>query len=242
MDSQLTLIRRKRDYCGLILILIICLGCSVSCTTERAIRLRNKSIEEWQSHQFQELKRSHVSSKDEWLISSRKLKTGNFIEFKIEGEINTTPELCKNAFIKDIFKQSTKLKNRKYPVYNITKNSKDSLMTYVIHNEAFPFKNTEMSILYTFEKNESKNQIISWREAWDISKIPTNKNLSRVETFRGSWNFIGLPDGSTFAVNTVQFDPKRMPAWLYRPMVISFLKNGLKDIRKSVMEKASIIP
>ncbi len=203
-----------------------------SCSTHRAIRLRNKSIKEWSSYQMEEVKKSPEGKGEKWTIYSRKIKGTNFSEYKIEGDIQAAPKACVAAFKQDILNQSADLKNKKHPTYEIKINSKDSLLTYVIHNEPFPFKDTEMSVMYIFFNDKDGNTGITWHEAWEESQIHPSKKLNRVQIFRGSWSFSSTSNNSCQATNSVQFDPKGMPLWLVKPMVMKFLKNGIENIRK----------
>lgn len=204
-----------------------------SCSTHRAIRLRNKSIKEWSAYQFEEIKKSPDSEGEKWTIYSRKIKGTNFSEFKIEGDIEASPKTCVAAFRQDIQNQAADLKNKKYPTYEIVSESKDSLLTYVIHNEPFPLKDTEMSVRYIFFNDEDGTTGVTWNEAWNESQVQLSKKFNRVETFRGSWSFTPTSSNSCHASNSVQFDPKGIPLWLVKPMVIKFLKNGLESIREA---------
>lgn len=204
-----------------------------SCSTHRAIRLRNKSIKEWSAYQFEEIKKSPDSEGEKWTIYSRKIKGTNFSEFKIEGNIEASPKTCVVIFRQDIQNQAADLKNKKYPTYDIVSESKDSLLTYVIHNEPFPLKDTEMSVRYIFFNDEDGSAGVTWHEAWNESQVQLSKKFSRVKTFRGSWSFTPVSSNSCYASNSVQFDPKGIPLWLVKPMVIKFLKNGLESIREA---------
>jgi len=208
-----------------------------SCSTHRAIRLRNKSIKEWRAYRLEEVKKSPEGKGEKWTIYSRKIEGTSFSEYRIEGDIEASPKTCAAAFKKDILNQSADLKNKKYPTYEIVSESKDSLLTYVIHNEPFPLKDTEMSVMYIFFNQEGGSTGVTWREAWDESQVQPSKKLNRVETFRGSWSFTPTSSNSCQAVNSVQFDPKGMPLWLIKPMVIKFLKNGLENIREETTKK-----
>lgn len=207
-----------------------------SCSTHRAIRLRNKSLKEWDAFQLEEIKKSTDSEGEKWTIYSRKIKGTNLSEYKIEGTIEASPKACVAAFRKDIMNQAADLQNKKYPTYEIVRESKDSLSTYVIHNEPFPLKDTEMSVSYIFFDGEDQNAEVKWNEAWNESQVPLSKKLKRVETFRGSWSFTPTSDNSCKAANSVQFDPKGMPTWLVKPMVVKFLKNGLETIRTATLK------
>ncbi len=90
-----------------------------------------------------------------------------------------------------------------------------------------------MSVRYHFSRDtESAIEEVRWQEAWDEASIPPpSKKLSRVQTFRGAWLFSPKANGNTQAVNTVQFDPKKMPHWLVNRMVVKFLVEGLDNIR-----------
>ncbi len=203
-----------------------------SCSSNRINRLRHKSYKEWSEYQWDEIKSSPDKDENEWTIYSRKVKGTNFSEFKIEGDIEAAPKACVAAFRQDILNQSTDLNNKKFPTYEIASDSNDSLLTYVIHHEPFPLKDTEMSVMYLFFNHDNGSTGVTWREAWDESQIQPSKKFNRVETFRGSWSFAPTSGNSCRATNSVQFDPKGVPVWLIRPMVINFLKNGLQDIRK----------
>lgn len=204
-----------------------------SCSTHRAIRLRNKSIKKWESFQFQEIKKSPNNEVAKWIIYSRKIKGTSFLEYKIEGNIESTSKACFSAFRKDIHNQAADLNNEKYPTYDIVYESTDSLLTYVIHKEPFPLKNTEMSVRYIFFKGtENSTQVVEWEEAWNEASVPPlSKKIKRVQTFRGSWHFTPITNNISSAVNSVSFDPKKMPIWLVEPMVFKFLKEGLENMR-----------
>lgn len=209
---------------------IICILVS-SCSIPRAIKLRDKNIEKWEEHQWKEIKSSRESEADAWTIYYRKSEKLNFWEFKIEGVIEATPKLCISLFRQDIYEQASDLANKKYPIYEIVDESKNSILTYVIHDEPFPLKNTEMSVRYLFYDDVDGSKGVRWAEAWDESEIVRTRKLSRVQTFRGAWNFYPISNNSNKAVNKVEFDPKKMPMWLVRPMVYKFLKNGLRKLR-----------
>ncbi|MTI38565.1 hypothetical protein [Fulvivirga lutimaris] len=224
-----------RHKISMLLVYIIILGIASltfsSCSTHRAIRLRNESVDEWMTYQWGEIKKSPDNGGENWIIYSRKIKGTNFLEYKIIGDIEASPKACIAAFRQDILNQAADLENRKYPTYEIVSESKDSLLTYVIHNEPFPLKDTEMSVMYIFFNDEDESTSVIWHEAWDESQVQISKKLNRVETFRGSWIFATTSDNSWQGANSVQFDPKGMPMWLVKPMVMKFLKNGLEDIK-----------
>ncbi|MFK7772484.1 MAG: hypothetical protein AB8F94_10100 [Saprospiraceae bacterium] len=178
-----------------------------------------------------------VDKNDEptWIIYSRKLVGTKFLEFKIVGDIKSSPAACVASFRQEIYNQADDLKNKKYPTYEIVEESKYSLLTYVIHHEPFPLKNTEMSVRYLFYKDtESAAEEIKWIEAWEEDSVPPpSKKLSRVQTFRGFWQFSPISIDHCKAVNSVQFNPKKMPRWLVSPMVTKFLIKGIEDIRET---------
>ena len=204
-----------------------------SCSTHRAIRLKNKSFKEWSAFRFEEVKKSPESEIAKWVIYSRKIEGSSFLEYKIEGNIESTPKNCVTAFRQDIHNQANNLKNKKYPTYNIVNESTDSLLIYLIHKEPFPFKNTEMSLRYLFfQSTESDTEEVKWEEAWDEYSPDMSKKLSRIQTFRGSWNFTSINHDNSLAVYSVQFDPKKMPMWLAEPMVNNLLVDGLEDMRE----------
>ncbi|WP_299801302.1 hypothetical protein [uncultured Maribacter sp.] len=191
---------------------------------------QHKSIKAWEKNEWQVVK---VDKTEEptWKIFKRNLKGTDFLEYKIEGDIQSSPEACLDAFKNDIHKLANGAEDKKYPTYTISEESEQSLTTYVIHNEPFPFRNTELSIRYMFHDEANGSKGVSWKESWDDSYIFSSKKLKRVETFRGSWSFTPITENSSYAYNSVQFDPKGMPLWLVTPMVSKFLKQGLEDIR-----------
>lgn len=208
-----------------------------SCSTQRASRLRNKNLKEWKSYRLEAIKKSADSEDEKWTIYSRKIKGTNFLEYQIEGAIAASPSACIASFRQDIWKEAGSTNNKKYPTYEIVRESEDSLLTYVIHNEPFPLKDTEMSVSYVFYNKEDGSTGVSWHEAWNESLVLPTKKLSRVETFRGSWRFVPAAGNSSEGSNSIQFDPKKMPRWLFEPMVIKFLKEGLKKLRVEAIKK-----
>lgn len=217
-------------YACLILIVFPVLN---SCSTYRINRLKNKSYKEWKTSKWTETKRSSDKEIAEWVIYSRKVKGTNFLEYKIEGNVQSPPKDCIEAFKNDIYRLADGAEDKKYPTYDILDETDENLFTYVIHNEPFPFKDTEMSVKYKFYSNEDGATGVKWKEAWENSKIPPSKKLKRVETFRGTWSFSPVTGNSCKALNIVQFDPKGMPMWLVQPMVSKFLKKGLEKLRTS---------
>lgn len=193
---------------------------------------KERGIKELESSKWKVAK-SDKGDDPSWIIYTRKITGTNFLEYKIQGEMKSSPEACISTFKEDIHKQATDLKNKKYPIYEIVQESEDSLLTYVIHNEPFPLRDTEMSVKYLFFNKKDGTTGVRWKEAWNEGSVPpTTKRLSRVETFRGSWYFSPISNTNCKGENTVKFDPKKMPMWLVEPMVFKFLKDGLKDIRE----------
>lgn len=191
---------------------------------------RDQSIREWERSEWHVVKTDN-STKPSWRISYREIAGTNFSEYKIEGEIPSTPTGCLAVFQQDLHQLADDTTNKKYPVYDISEASEKSYLTYVIHNEPFPLKDTEMSVRYQFIRDEDGATGVTWREAWEDCPIPPSKNLKRVESFRGSWHFTPTGDNTSQAINSVLFDPQKMPKWLFEPMVEKFLVEGLKDLR-----------
>ncbi len=204
-----------------------------SCGSTRA---RDRSIREWEKFEWKIVK-TDKKENPSWTIYSRKVKESNFTEYKIEGDVKASPNASVAAFRRDIHDQAADLKNKKYPTYDIISESKDSLLTYVIHHEPFPFKDTEMSIMYVFSNDEDGTTRVTWHEAWNVNPVPPSKKLSRVKTFRGYWTFAPTSSNANRAVNSVQFDSKGMPVWLVKPMVTNFIRNALEDIKKETTKK-----
>ena len=214
--------------------MVILLAATVlsSCSTHRINRLKNKSYKEWKSFRWTETKRSSSSQAADWIISVRKIKGTSLMEYKIEGEIDSSPENCIAAFRQEIHEEANSLGNKKYPTYKIVRESADSLLTYVIHNEPFPLKDTEMSVQYVFIEKGDESAEVKWNESWSEYPIEESKKLNRVEIFRGSWQFEKVSEDHLNAINIVQFDPKGMPKILFEPMVFNFLKKGLEKLRE----------
>lgn len=219
--------KSKLPYYLYSILLLLILFNFQSCASSKESGIKTKSTEEWT------IAKTDKGEDSSWVIYTRKIHGTNFLEYKIEGDVKSTSKACISSFKEDIHKQAIDLKNKKYPTYEIVEESRDSLLTYVIHNEPFPLKNTEMSIMYIFYNNKDGSTGVTWHEAWDESQVQLTKKLNRVEIFRGSWSFIPTSDNSCQAANSVQFDPKGMPLWLVNPMVMKFLKNGLKSIRET---------
>jgi len=231
LKSQLSRYGNKASIVKYVCIVLLASSVLNSCSTYRINRLKNKSIKEWKAYQWNERKRSTDKQGAEWIIHSRKVEGTNLLEYKIEGEIASTPEACVAGFWQHIHHQTDD--NNKFPTYDIMDESDSSFLTYVIHNEPFPFKDTEMSVRYLFSNYKECDREVRWNEAWDENSIPPSKKLNRVETFRGSWNFSEVSENHTKAVNIVQFDPKKMPKWLVNPMVTKFLKKGFENIEQT---------
>jgi len=199
--------------------------CTLICTMESCSSTRNiNTLKEKEKMEWKEVKVDKKNDKPSWKIYTRELVDENLYEYKIEGDINATQKECISSFREDIYNQASNPKNKKYPTYNILNDSEDSMLTYVIHNELFILKNTEMRVQYTFfTDNENNTEGVKWIEAWnDDLAPPLSKKLSRVESFRGAWHFLKNSNNKSKAINTVQVNPKGMPLWLVKPMVTKF--------------------
>ena len=202
-----------------------------SCSPHHGARSRNKSIKEWEAFQWTEVKRSSGEEATAWTIYFRKVKDPNLMEYKIEGEIGSSPETCIAEFRQEIHEKASSPDNKKHPTYEIISESTDRLFTYVIHNEPFPLRDTEMFVQYIFSTKKDGSTEVKWKESWDEYPIEESKKLNRVEIFRGSWQFVEVSENRLHAINIVQFDPKGMPKVLFQPMVLNFLRKGLENLR-----------
>lgn len=203
--------------------LFLILLSSQSCISTKNISSKTLN-EEWKREKTEKIE--HPT----WEIYSRQISGTSMLEYKIIGDISSTPETCIATFKQDLFNDTLNLK--KFPTYNITTESDTSFLTYVIHNEPFPLKDTEMSIRYSFSANDSNGRSVKWKEDWEACSIESSKRLNRVTTFRGTWYFSPISDNLVSARNSVQFDPGKMPSWMFEPMIFKFLKEGLEDLRK----------
>jgi hypothetical protein len=209
-------------------LLVLVMVSQQSCAS--GIAARNRSINNWEENEWKLVK----ADKDEnhaWEIFTRRLAGTTFIEYRIEGNIGASPTACLAAFRQDIYRHTDESMRKKYPIYKITEESEKGLLTYVIHNEPFPLKDTEMRVSYSFSKKEDGSTEVKWNESWEDCPINASKKVKRIETFRGSWHFTPKTKNSCKGLKTVQFDPKKMPRWLFEPMVVTFLKDGLKEVK-----------
>ncbi|MFK7922723.1 MAG: hypothetical protein AB8H47_12240 [Bacteroidia bacterium] len=206
---------------------IIILGVlPISISAQQNIIPQEEKNQEW------EVVKTDKNDEPTWVIYTRKIAGTNFLEYKIEGDVASSPKACVALFREDIHNQADDSTNKKYPTYEIVDESKEGFLTYVIHKEPFPLKDTEMSVNYVFFNDEDGSKGVRWHEAWDDCPIQPSKKLSRVQTFRGSWYFLPISNKNSKAINSVQFDPQKMPLWLVEPMVFKFLKEGLENMRK----------
>ena len=189
---------------------------------------RNRSIKKWEKQEWKIVK---VNKNEEptWKIYTRKISGTNLFEYKIEGDIKSNPKVCISSFKQNLLNDASDSKT--FSTYDIINESNDTILTYVIHKEPFPLKDTEMSIRYEFSSSKDASIGVKWKEAWDDDSVASSKKLSRVQTFRGSWHFSPISNNLSKAVNSVQFDPKKMPPWMFEPMIFKFLKEGLQDMR-----------
>ena len=176
-------------------------------------------------HQGWALVKTEKSDDPSWAIYSRQLDGTNFYEYKITGSVAASGTKSASTFRADILAHAEGSKvDKKLTTYKLLDESEDSLLTYVIHNEPFPLKDTEMCIRYHFITDANGTAIVKWKEAWGQCGVAPSKRLQRVETFRGEWQLTPTSNNTCTAVNTVQFDPKKMPLWLVNPMVVKFLR------------------
>lgn len=200
----------------------------VSCSSTKHLTSQEQDSYEWA------VVKVDKDERPTWTIYSRKIAGTAFLEYKIEGPIASSATACLSIFKQDILDLAHGVKQEKdLSTYDLLAESSNELTTYVIHNEPFPLKDTEMSVRYLFVSEANGHAGVKWREAWEDCPIQPSKKLSRVQTFRGSIDFSPTSSTSCQAVQSVSFDPKKMPLWLVEPMVFKFLKKGLQDIRET---------
>ncbi|MEO1449337.1 MAG: hypothetical protein AAFV07_07385 [Bacteroidota bacterium] len=199
---------------------------TTSCRSTKGFPIADKQDEGWI------IVKADKQENPDWIIYGRKMPDSNFLEYKIEGEVNRSATASIETFRQKILDLSSGVKQeKKLTTYELLSGSESELTTYVIHNEPFPLKDTEMSVRYVFSRNPDGSTGVTWQEAWENYPVQPSKKLNRIETFRGSWNFTPVSETSSRAVNSVNFDPKKMPLWLVEPMVFKFLKKELRDIK-----------
>lgn len=217
MEKKIWRFKRVLFMLPMALMVLVILSCGPT---------RRQSIKAWEKHEWKKVKASKNTGR-QWKIYRRKVRNTAFWEYKIVGEISCSPKQGVERFRKDIKRLANGADPKKYPSYQVLQESKDSLLTYVIHNEPFPFKDTEMSVRYVFHVRDEKDTAVEWTESWSDCDEP-HKKLKRVEMFRGSLRLSSRNGSQTQMVQTMQFDPKGMPMWLVNPTVIKFLKKELK--------------
>ena len=95
----------------------------------------DKSIKKWKRYEWTIVK-IDKSDQPAWVIYTRTIGGTNFLEYKIEGNIQSTSKACLGAFKQNLHNHADNTKNKKYPTYEISKESEESLLTYVIHKRA----------------------------------------------------------------------------------------------------------
>ncbi len=71
----------------------------IAFSLQSCVSPRDASIREWEKHEWKTVK---VDKNDEptWTIYKRKLAGTNFLEYKIEGAIKSSPKACVSVFIR----------------------------------------------------------------------------------------------------------------------------------------------
>lgn len=201
---------------------------TVACNSSKGISSSGEVYKQWEI-----VKIDKKNDDPTWIIYSRNEYGTNIYDFKIEGNIDITPKAYVNSFKQDIIglsNDSKKDPDYEYITYKIINESENSISIYAIHNEPFPLKDTEMNITYIFYSDSNGIMAVRWKETWDEYPVKPSKNLNRIESFRGSRTFCHTSTSSYKALSSVQFDMKGMPLWLAKPMIVKFLKRGLKDM------------
>lgn len=223
----------KKPRLHLFGLLAVLLFTTVGCKSTDGLISESQENEGWE---IVKVDKKKVPS---WVIYRRKIEGTKELEYKIKGDIYASPSICINEFKQNLYDLSNgegKESDYEYIQYEIITDTTDSLCVYAIHNEPFPFKDTEMSILYTFHSDTTGNAGVRWREAWMDHPTPESKKLKRIDSFRGAWQFSSTSGKLHEATNSVEFDLGNFPLFLAQPMVFKFLKNGLQDMRKTYME------
>jgi len=201
---------------------------TVSCSSSKIANQLQVDQQGWK------VVKADKSEDSAWIISRRNEKDSDFYEYKIEGLVEASPEICIASFKQDIYDLSNGIKKEggyKYLTYQIIEESSNALYVYAIHKEPFPLKNTEMSIKYTFDVSNG-NARVQWQEAWADFPVDPSKKLNRIDTFRGSWTFTSTESDLYKASNTVQFNLKGAPIWFAQPMVNKFLVRGYMKFKE----------
>ena len=216
---------RSNRVCPLILSLsFLILG--MSCSAQRATRLKNRSYREWKAYQWQ-IEGQKDENGQRWTSYSRKVEGSKFKEFKIVGEMSITPALAVKA-LRARTEDSTTYLDEDEGFIEVLSNSKEEALVYSVYNMPFPFKDRAMCERFVFSHDkESGTHKISWKEDWEHAP-KRNDNAIKMPVARGSWEFIPINENLTKATYIVHADPGgSIPAWLVNLSVANGLYKEL---------------
>jgi len=204
-------------------IILLILAFSIGCSPQKKLSTTEKNS--WQ------IVKQDKDKKKGWKLFSRIANGSDFLEFKVEGNIESSPTACIGA-VKEKLVNNAKYTDDGLPI-EILSETENELLTYSISKMPFLFKNREMCERYVFFKDESGAEGVQWKEAWEECPVPASKKLIRMPIIRGSWTFSPSEANHCQAVYTVQFDPGgKIPAGMVNKMAGNFLIEELESIRE----------
>ncbi len=224
----------KAFFCFYRLILLALVGSILfSCTTQRGIRLRNKSIKEWEAYEWKQIKKRPDGQFQNWEAYSKTVKNSRFKAFKIAGIIHATPKEAVEALLYRIIHWQ-KFYTEKEAYFDVLENDSNDLLVYSIFKLPFPFKDRSMCERFKIEKNTNSGVYkITWHQEWE--KAPAETGIVRMPIATGSWIFEPKSQNTSKATYEVYTDPGgSLPAWMYNFTVEKGLPKELDNIEDIV--------
>lgn len=209
------------------------------CSTQRANRLRNKSMKEWASYQWEENEK--LANLDRgWHVYSRKVKDSKFKEFKIEGLINVSPSKAITT-LREKTENSKLYLDEKEGFVDVLNSAPKELLVYSVYHMPFPFKDRSMCERFTVSIDSiSGVHKISWMEDWTAYTGSTTGTI-KMPIARGFWLFEPTGEGTSKASYCVHAEPGgHIPAWMVNATVGKGLSKefeSLEDIAANFSQK-----
>jgi hypothetical protein len=230
---QNTVLHRWLSYSAILAVISFVF---MSCSTPKDIRLRNKSIKDWENDQWAEVGRSSDENPQQWKSYSKAVQNSKFKGFKIEGFIQATPEKAIEA-LKYRIEKWREFYSEKEAYFEVIESRPNNLLVYSVFKLPFPFRDRSMCERFLITNDNSGIKKITWTQEWE--KAPSEKGILRMPVAEGTWTFIPKDDSTSLATYEVYSEPGGLlPAWMYNSTVEKGLPKELNDI-ENIVKKLS---
>ena len=186
--------------------------------------------------QTSEPKWKEIKKKDTWVLYSREKTDSKFVEYKLVGTVNATPNKASDAALKIMIDSAYLAKGVKR---KILKDNGTSAITYTRVKMPFPLSDRDVVMKVETYQLPNGAMGVKWQNTTELAPVP-NEKMVRISKAYGFWEFTSAANGTSTATCVMFTDPGgNVPAAIVNLMAGEALTDDLANIQKVIALKKS---